>query len=105
MEDKRVFNRWDLCENANAGLSFADQKQTYQVLDISAGGMKLIFSRPINIGSVIYGELKVPSLDNCVIAHVGPFFVRGIVTRAEDKGGKWEIAIRFDKVRGSPFAE
>ncbi len=100
MEERRKFNRWYLEEKEKAVISLADteNKEEVEVVDISAGGMRFFSSRPVEIGTTVYGEFKV-------LPNLGPYFIKGRVNRVEKrKEDAWEIAIQFEKVRTIPEA-
>ena len=90
MEERRKFGRWDE-PTVKSAVSFADLQQDIEVLDMSAGGIRVSCSQPLAIGTVVYGELRI-------IPQVKPFFIMGKVTRLDQKGDVFEAAIKFDKV-------
>lgn len=91
MAEKRRFNRWYANKEKDALISSGQIKEKVKILDIGAGGMKVSLSQPISIGSIIQGEFKI-------LPHLGVFFVKGRVTRIEEKEGVWEAAIEFEKI-------
>ncbi|MCD6583468.1 MAG: PilZ domain-containing protein [Candidatus Omnitrophica bacterium] len=95
MEERRKFNRWYV-EEEKAVISCAGVREEGKVVDISAGGMKINLSRPVEIGSIIYGEFKI-------LPTIGSFFVRGKVSRVMEKEGMWEVAVEFEKVSTLPL--
>jgi len=98
MERRRKFNRWHLEKGEKILITFSDREEEVSLLDISAGGMKISSSTPVEIGSVIYSEFKI-------LPNLSPFFVRGKVVRLQEKEGSWEIAIEFEKVSTLPWKE
>ena len=60
-------------------------------MDVSAGGMKVSLSHPLDLGTIVYGKFKV-------LPQLGPFFVRGKVIRAKKKDNRFETAIEFKNV-------
>lgn len=96
VEENRRFNRVDASEPGTAVVTCAGLREQVRVHDMSAGGMKIIFSRPINVGAEVYGKFNV-------LPNLGPFYVRGKVIRTLDTGQSWESAVEFDKVSTIPL--
>jgi c-di-GMP-binding flagellar brake protein YcgR len=96
MEERRKFNRWRAETAERAAITYAGTKEEAEILDISAGGMRVFFPRFVDIGAVIYGEFKI-------LPGRGPFFVRGKVIRAAEREGKWDLGIEFEKVSTLPL--
>lgn len=97
MEDRRRYNRWYLdTAEEKAFVSWSGAEESVKIIDISTGGMKIAFSRPIDVGVTIYGEFKV-------LPHLGPFYVRGKVSRVTEKDGMWEVVVEFEKVSTLPL--
>lgn len=96
MNNRRRFNRWDLEDDKSAAVTTLDFTEDAKLLDISAGGMRVGFSRPVKMGSIIQGEFNI-------LPNMRPFYGRGEVTRVEQKEKIWEVAVRFDKVSTLPM--
>ena len=96
MEERRKFNRWYVEEEEKAVIACAGVKEEGKIVDISAGGMKINLSRPVEIGSIVSGEFKI-------LSTISPFFVRGKVSRVIEKEGMWEVAVEFEKVSTLPL--
>jgi len=90
MEDKRRFTRWAEPKEKSA-ISCAELEGEVDVLDMSAGGMRISCSKPLAIGTVVYAELRI-------IPQIKPFFVIGKVTRIIPRDNVYDTAIKFDKV-------
>ncbi|OPX28315.1 MAG: hypothetical protein B1H08_06130 [Candidatus Omnitrophica bacterium 4484_171] len=90
MEDKRKFIRWNEPKEKSA-ISCAELEGEVDVLDMSAGGMKILCSRHLEVGTVVYAELRI-------IPQIKPFFVIGKVTRSTARDNVYDVAIKFDKV-------
>ena len=98
MEDKRQAARWQIEDKKKAVISYLGEREEVDLLDVSSGGMKVRLSHPVASGALVTGEFKI-------LSHMGPFFVRGVVNRVEEKGGAWESAIQFQKVSTFPLEE
>jgi len=96
MEEKRQFIRWAEPKEKSA-VSCAELEGNVDVLDMSAGGMRISCSKPLTIGTVVYAELRI-------IPQIKPFFVMGKVTRAIQKNNVYDVAIKFDKVSAIKLA-
>jgi len=94
--ENRRFNRVESEQPGTAVVTCAGLREQVNVLDISAGGMKIKFSRPVNVGAEVYGKFHV-------LPNLGPFYVRGKIIRTLNLGGNWESAIEFDKVSTIPL--
>lgn len=92
LKEKRKFNRWHVGPDKKARLIFSGLKQEVKVLDVSAGGMKVILNKALDLGTLIEGEFRI-------IHSLGPFFIRGKVVRVTQKDASFETAIHFDSVR------
>ena len=90
MEDKRKFIRWSEPKEKSA-ISCAELEGEVDVLDMSAGGMRILCSKPLEVGTVVYAELRI-------IPQIKPFFVMGRVTRSTARDNVYDVAIKFDKV-------
>lgn len=95
MEERRKFERLPK-EREKAVISFSGSREEAEVLDISTGGMKVFFSRPVEVGSVISGEFRVTP-------DIGPFYVKGRINRVVQKDDRWEVAVEFEKVSTYPI--
>lgn len=96
MEEKRQFGRWNADRQKNALVSCGGVKEEASILDISAGGMRISFPKPLDVGSTVYGEFNL-------MGNLGPFFVRGKVDRVKELKGIWEVAVAFEKVSTIPI--
>ena len=90
MEDKRRFIRWAEPKEKSA-ISCAEFEGDVDVLDMSAGGMRILCSKSLAVGTVVYAELRI-------VPQIKPFFVIGKVTRVIPKDNVYDTAIKFDKV-------
>ncbi len=90
MEDKRQFNRWEH-PTEKSSIMCEDLQGEVEVVNMSAGGMKISCSHPLEIGTVVYAQLRI-------VPHIRPFYIMGKVTRVMQKDNLFEVAIKFDKV-------
>jgi hypothetical protein len=96
MDEGRRFNRVCFQEHRKGTILYADQRDEVNILDLSAGGMRIASYRPIPLGEDISGEFRV-------LPQGGPFFVRGRVTRITENNGAWEAVVQFDRVSTIPL--
>ena len=96
MVEHRKFSRLQKTAGSRSSVICSGLKEDVKVFDVSAGGMKVSFQRPVSVGEDIYGKISV-------VPEIGPFFVRGKVLRVVDRGGEWETAVQFEKVSTFPF--
>jgi len=96
IEEKRRFNRVGIGERGTAVVTCGGLREQVQILDMSAGGMKISFSRPVNVGAEVTGKLNV-------LPNLGPFFIKGKVVRILETDGAWKSAVEFDKVSTIPL--
>jgi len=94
MDDKRQFGRLFREGEDVAVVSCADVKDKGEIIDVSAGGMRINLHKPVNIGETVYGEFSVMDF---------PYYVKGKVNRVSSAGSQWEVAISFDKVSSIPL--
>ena len=94
MDDKRQFNRWLTEKQGVATLSWADHKLQCDILDMSAGGMRVSAHDPVEVGSIIYSEFKVLN---------AAYYAKGVVNRLNQDHDDWEVAISFEKVSTIPL--
>ena len=92
MEEKRHYSRWITDPSKKTTISYSGTKEEANILDMSAGGMRVSFAKRLDEGAAVEGVFNV--IDN-----VGPFFVKGKVSRVTAKGDKYETAIVFEKVK------
>ena len=97
MDNRRTFNRWDVAGEEKMSVSCAGLDEKVDVLDISAGGMRISFPKPVEVGAVVRGEFTV-------IPKLGPYFIKGTVSRVTERDGAWEAAVEFNKIRAIPFS-
>jgi len=90
MEEKRKFTRWNEPIEKSA-ISCTEIEGEVDVLDMSAGGMRVLCSKHLEVGTVVYAELRI-------IPQIKPFFVMGKVTRSTARDNVYDVAIKFDKV-------
>ncbi len=100
MRERRKFSR--LRSQEKALLQEKSRLEEGQLLDISPGGMRILLSNNIKVGSAISGEFKI------IPKSGGPFYVRGEVIWARPAGEKekpdsFEVGIKFCKVSTVPF--
>ncbi|MCP4652119.1 MAG: PilZ domain-containing protein [Candidatus Omnitrophica bacterium] len=94
MDEKRGFNRWAVENSDKAVVSCADAKEEGAILDMSVSGMRVSLHKPLDVGSVVYGQFNVLDF---------PYYVRGKVNRLMEIHGEWEVAIAFEKVSSVPL--
>ncbi len=105
MEEKRKFNRWYLKGEEKTDLILSELKEGIKVIDISAGGAKIISSQPLEVGRIVTGKLTlIPMNLPFFIKEIGPYFIRGKVVRVEETDQGWKIALEFEKISTSPLA-
>jgi hypothetical protein len=92
MKERRRFTRWHVDPRNKAHILHSGVKEYVEILDVSAGGMKVCLFKSLELGTVIHGELKV-------LPHLGSFFVRGKVIRVTQKQNLFETVVSFDSVR------
>jgi len=97
MDENRRFNRLYAEGAGKAVVTCAGIQDEAEILDVSAGGMRVHLRRSLDMGAVIYGEFKV-------FPKGGPFFVKGKVIRIAQKGNAFETVIEFEKVSTIPLA-
>jgi len=96
MNERRKFNRWEINDDKKVKIITADFSEEARLINISAGGMKAIFSRPLEIGSLVQGEISI-------LPKGGPFYGVGKVLRLQQREKNWQVAVKFDKVSTLPF--
>lgn len=96
MDEQRKFNRLFPGEE-KATLVVEGKKEEVNILDVSAGGMKVCLSRQINPGSLVYGEFRI-------LPELGKFFVRGKITRIVSDRGFYQVSVQFDKISAIPIS-
>jgi hypothetical protein len=96
MLEHRKYQRFQCYRELKSHVLCSGMKEEAPVIDVCANGMKVSLSRITEIGADLYGKLHL-------LPESGPFFVRGKVTRVVEKEGKWETAIRFEKISTFPF--
>ncbi len=94
--EHRRFNRVATEEQRTAVMTCSGLREQCRVMDLSAGGMRVVFSRPVNIGAEVYGKFHV-------LPTLGPFYVRGRIIRTLENNGAWESAVEFEKVSTIPL--
>jgi len=90
MEDKRQFRGWESPKD-KANIMCEKLQEEVEVIDMSAGGIRLSCSNPPQVGSIVYAQLRI-------VPQVKPFYVMGRVTRVFPKNGLFEVAIKFEKI-------
>lgn len=100
MREKRKFSR--LKSQDKAFLKEKDRAEEGKLLDISPGGMRILLSNNIKVGSAISGEFKI------IPKSGGTFYVQGEVVWAKQASEKsspdsFEVGIKFRKVSTVPF--
>ena len=96
VREKRGFNRWELENEKSTIVSVSNFSEDTRLLDISVGGMKITFSKPIKRGAEIIGKFDI-------LPSMGPFFGKGKVIRVREMKGEWEVAVKFDRVSAIPL--
>ena len=71
-------------------------KEEVDLLDISAGGMRVAFPKAVDIGTSVSGEFQL-------LPNVGPYFVKGKVNSSKETEGAWEVAVQFDSISTVPL--
>ncbi|MFH1338433.1 MAG: PilZ domain-containing protein [Candidatus Omnitrophota bacterium] len=98
MQERRKFNRCKLEQKAKVSTE-ADREERGMLLDVSVGGMRIMLSKKVEVGSRLTGQFKI-------IPHLGPFYVQGIVAwirAVKDQGAPyWEVGVKFNKVSTIP---
>ncbi len=104
-EEKRKFSRWYLKEEEKINLTFSEFKEGIKVIDISAGGIKIISHQPLEVGKIVTGRLTLAPMNlPFFMKEIGPYFIKGKVKRVEETNQGWKIALEFEKVSTSPLA-
>lgn len=99
MDEKRQFNRLYSNESKKIYVRCEGGKEEdVPMLDLSANGMRLKFTRPIDIGSTLRARIHLLSSSNI-------YFVRGKILRVEEKNGAYETSVQFDKIDTSPIED
>lgn len=82
----------------NAVIKSQEQRIDVPLVDLSGGGMKIILSENITLGSKIKGEFLV-------FPHQKPYFIEGSVvwSKAVSAGNQFEVGIKFEKVSAASF--
>ncbi|OQX86347.1 MAG: hypothetical protein B6D55_06265 [Candidatus Omnitrophica bacterium 4484_70.2] len=105
MEEKRKFNRWYLKGEERTDLILSELKERIKVVDISAGGAKIISSQPLEVGKTVTGRLTLAPINlPFFMKEIGPYFIKGKVVRVEETEQGWRIALEFEKVSTTPLA-
>ena len=105
MEERRKFNRWYLKDEEKTDLILSGLKERIKVVDISAGGAKIISSQPLEVGKTVVGKLNlIPMNLPFFMKEIGPYFIKGKVVRVEEANQGWKIALEFEKVSTTPLA-
>jgi hypothetical protein len=89
--EKRKFGRLKTDSGAHALLYAPSVNKEVSIADVSAGGMKVSLTKPLAVGSSVYGQFKV-------LPQVGPFYIHGEVVRVDRKDKSFETAIVFKNV-------
>ena len=95
MEDKRTFNRW-CTEREKSAATCAGVTEEVKMVDIGAGGMRVTSSRPLDYGATVYGQFEI-------LPQLGPYYVKGTITRVTEADGSWDTAVKFDKISTIPL--
>ena len=99
MQEKRKFNRCKLDQKSKLSTE-ANPDEQGLLVDVSAGGMKILLNHDVKLGSKLSGQFKISP-------HLGPFYIAGVVVwkkRAESGlASGWEVGIKFTKVNTIPF--
>jgi len=105
MEEKRKFNRWYLKDEERTDLILSEFKEGIKVVDISAGGAKIISPQPLEVGKTVTGRLTLAPINlPFFMKEIGPYFIKGKVVRVEETEQGWRIALEFEKVSTTPLA-
>jgi hypothetical protein len=72
------------------------------LIDISAGGVRLKFFYPVSPGMIIKGRLEIL---HDIMDMIIPYFVVGEVIRVAKMEGGWETGVRFKDVRISSTSD
>lgn len=96
MSELRRFNRLVSGDAQKATVIYAGSKEDAQLMDISAGGMKVCLSKPVSIGDSVSAKVKIHDA-------ISDFFVAGKINRIFQRDGIWEAAVAFEKVSAVPF--
>jgi hypothetical protein len=98
MDEKRRAKRWFTNGQNKGSVVCAGMKEDVNVVDVSTGGMKVACQRIPDIGSDVYGRLKLHP-------NIGPFYVQGKVLRVEQVDGIWNTAVEFNHISAYAFLE
>ena len=105
MEERRKFNRWYLKEEEKTDLILSEFKEGVKVLDISAGGVKILSSQPLEVGKTVTGKLTLAPMNlPFFMKELGPYFIKGKVVRVEETNRGWKMVLKFEKVSTAPLA-
>lgn len=96
MDDQRKFVRWNVNNGTRAIISRDGMQEEVELLDVSAGGMKVSFPKSVSENTSVQGQFRI-------LPQLGPFFVRGKVKRVEERNGAWLASVVFDQVRTIPL--
>jgi hypothetical protein len=91
MVEQRTYGRFTHGADSKAFIECAGLQEDAPVIDVSAGGMRVMLTQQKPIGEFVAGKLQV-------IPQIGPFYVQGKVLRVLEKDGRWETAVKFDRV-------
>jgi len=97
MVEKRGADRWKPPQESRGVIMCNGIKENAKILDVSNSGMRVIFTKPIPIGSEIYA--KVTIVENAL-----PYFAVGEIKRVLNVGGgNWEASIQFSSIKQEPI--
>ena len=96
MEEKRKFSRWTYEKEGRVVVSAQGRAEEAEIMDVSAGGMRVCMGHSLGVGSTISGKVTV-------LPKIGPFFVKGKVVRETPRDNDFEASIEFEKVSTLPL--
>ena len=97
MNEKRKSKRWYIGGEKKTIIEYHGAHKEASIMDLSAGGIKISLSTPINSGDIIYGKLDI-------LSKLRPFFIKGIVIRVKKNENMFETVIEFKKIAPLPLA-
>ena len=92
MSEKRAADRRNPGEEYVSEVLINGKKTQVRVLDVSAGGMKIVVPELLDPESDLFCKIDI-------YKDMEPFYVRGSVVRVLKVKDEWEMGVQFDTVR------
>lgn len=92
MSEKRKTNRHNPDSNYTSNIIFNGKTSAARVLDVSAGGMRLLADEYMLPETEIFCKIDI-------FPGMKPFYVKGRVVRVLKEKEKWAVGVKFDTVR------